>query len=193
MNTKYLFAAIVAVAAGISAATGCSETDEPDTTSGEEQVRRIAGAVCDSRGNVIFTPTGTEGLYVVPCSDAATARELCMTFTDGKWDGSSSTVTLNDGWGSVHVNSEAGDGIFAEVTFTLVPLPSFDMDEVTINFGLQVTDSAYFDNGNPFIPVLPQYSEWRCSSCGRVFVVPGRNNSPEECSYCHGSGFVKLN
>ncbi len=177
--------------AAVFAFIGCTDNDEPARITGEEQVRRIAAAVFDAYGKNMFIPTSVAGHYMVPCSSKEVAHGLCGTFIDGKWNGKETFVKLEDDCGSVKVLPEPKAGVYAEVYFGLVPVPGIDVDDADIIFSLEVADSAYCKDENPFIPVLPDYSEWKCAGCGRVYVVSGKK-SPSECAACHGKSFNKL-
>lgn len=185
------FLSAASFAAAVLLFAGCSDGDEPAKVSGEEQVRHIAGAVFDTEGNNMFIPTADPDRFLVPCSSAEVARAVCGTFIDGEWNGKETTVKLEDNCGHVKVVPDPKPGVYAEVYFGLVPVPGLDVDDADIEFSLEVADSNYCEDENPFIAPLPVYSEWQCNGCGRTYIVAG-SKSPAECAGCHGKSFRKL-
>lgn len=183
--TKITFALLLSIASSLFMAS-CSSDDEPDATlqmTGKEKAEFIKSQVLDNDGNIGYykSDNGTN-VYVSPVQSEEIAIGVAKTLScHDSWDGTTQTVDLGEGYGTIRLSLGEKEGVFTTIVFNVKNIPFFTLELAT---------QEYCQNENMAVSQVIGFPDrFKCTNCNKIFDHVPENNT---CPKCGGHSFKKI-
>lgn len=179
-NRSFKFYPLIAVLSVAVFATfmfiSCSDDDKLENLpemSGKEKSEFLKKQVLDGKGDILFEKSeNVEGVYLFAVSDPEDAHGLAETLScNYGWNGTSDTVELGDGFGSIRVAQSEKEGVYYTLVFNVTAFPGFT---------LEIATPEYCESENASTSGISSGSNryWKCKSCRSVFTGAPQKKCP---------------
>lgn len=151
------------------------DVNQEEIAKGDEAVAWIKNQILDEKGNVAFTPSNEEGVYIFCTDDRNLAHSLCETLIRTEFQEKSYIYKIPAEKGTVSIQTGEKDGYYYIVDIQVVGIPYIQLyfihPEIAHDDNMARPDSS--GGTNPY---------FKCRECERVYLTrPGLT-----CPNCRG-------
>jgi hypothetical protein len=151
----------------------CSNDDDDSAVSGEDQVLEIMNAVDNQIDNMLVLEN-EEDTYYIESAQLEDAKSMAKTLTALTWDGKSTSIKLNNDYGTIKINQSNNETVYYSIVFSFRKTSFSDACDVNI----KLVNEAYFSSDN---------ADTRPAKPRRKSVFPKGDDNTNDDDYDDGS------